>query len=227
MKFKFIIKMLLLFILFTNNSKALENRYLASPSYWENLKQIQKDFYMKGALDSWGYYIWNNAPDEIKDLLISQFRFCIKKESQNFQRNMFMLGWDDKDSAASEILRWSSASCGNLIETDDYKKIIPEKNKPIENVTQKLWDDMSDIDKTAYVAGYIDGSLAITNMIMENPDTPKDMLDYYSDLSKKVFDCFEKKGLKKLTPFIIAREINDSYPIPWNVSFSFGAFCRN
>lgn len=227
MKLKAFLKFLIIFCIFTNKGYANNDKYFGTFIYWDSLKQVQRDFYMKGALDAWGYYIWNNASENEKDLLISQFRFCITKESNNFQTNMYLLGWDEDDNAASEIFRWAFASCNNLSKTDEYKKINPDNNKPIENVTKKIWENLSDIDKSVYVEGYIDGSLAITSMIIKNPDVPKDMLDYYSNLSKKVFDCFEKKGLKKLTPFIIAREINDSYPIPWNVSFSFGAFCRN
>jgi hypothetical protein len=226
MKLKIILKLLVIFFLFSQNAMSYQNRYIGSPSYWEGLKQLQKNFYMKGALDAWGYYIWNNAPDETRDLFISQYRFCIEKKSQDFQRNMFMLGWDDKDSAASELYRWSFASCNILAESDEYKKIIPEKNKPLENVNKENWLELSNTNKSTYVAGYIDGSLAIISMILADTETPKDMKDYYTNLSNDVYSCFEKKGLDKAIPFIIARELNDSYPIPWNVSFSFGAFCR-
>ena len=215
------------FIIFVNvNLSAAENKIFGSPSYWDSLKQVQKNFYMKGALDAWGYYIWNNANDTQRDLLISQQRFCIEKESKNFQNYMFMLGWSEGDSAASEIYRWSSASCNNLSKTDEYKNIKVEKNKPLENVTKKLWLSMSTIDKSSYVAGYIDGSLDTSRSIVKNPDAPKDTIDYYIDLLSQVNECFNNKGLENLIPFVIKREINDSYPIAWNISFSFGAFCR-
>ena len=31
---------------------------------------------------------------------------------------------------------------------------------------------------------------------------------------------------ESIKKFVIKREINDSYPIAWNISFSLGAFCR-
>ena len=227
MKIKIFLKLIFIIFLFSQNAMSYQNRYVGSPSYWENLKQLQKDFYMKGALDAWGYYIWNNAPDETRDLFLSQYRFCIEKKSQDFQRNMFMLGWDDKDSAASELYRWSFTSCNILAKTDEYKNITPEKNKPLENVSKKTWLELSNTNKSTYVAGYIDGSLAIISMILEDSQTSNEMRDYYSELSRDVYSCFEEKGLDKIVPFIIARELNDSYPVPWNVSMSFGAFCRN
>ena len=221
-----LIKIFAFIIFFNVNTYAAENKIFGSPSYWDNLKQVQKNFYMRCALDAWGYYIWNNANDKQRDLLISQQRFCIKKESKNFQNYMFMLGWSEGDSAASEIYRWSSASCNNLAKTDEYKNIKVEKNKPLENVTKKLWLSMSTVDKSSYVAGYIDGSLDTTRSIIKNPDAPKDVLDYYSDLLSRVNECFNGKGLENLIPFVIKRELNDSYPIAWNISFSLGAFCR-
>ena len=120
---KILIKIFVFIIFFNVNTSAAENKIFGSLSYWDNLKQVQKNFYMKGALDAWGYYIWNNANDTQRDLLISQQRFCIEKESKNFQNYMFIFGWSEGDSAASEIYRWSSASCNNLSKTDEYKNI--------------------------------------------------------------------------------------------------------
>jgi hypothetical protein len=222
---KILIKTFTIIIVLNFNAVANENNFFGLPSYWENLKQVQKDFYMKGALDAWGYYIWNNAPDDKKDLLISQQRFCIKKESKNFQNYVFMLGWDKDDSAATEIYRWSSAACNNLSKTSEYQNIKIQKDKPLENVTRELWLIMSEVDKSAYIEGYVDGSLDTTRSIVNNPDAPKDAINYYKDLLGNVNQCFESKGLKNLTPFIIKRELNESYPIAWNISFSLGAFC--
>jgi hypothetical protein len=227
MKFKIFLKFLIIFYILTNHGNTNNNKYFGTFTYWDSLKQIQKDFYMKGALDSWGYYIWNNALEDEKDLLVSQFRFCISKESKNFQNNMYVLGWEGDDNAASEIFRWVFASCNNLSETDEYKNIFIEKNKPLENVTKEVWYQLSDENKSTYAAGYIDGSLATLKMILENPDAPKDMKDYYQELFNRISKCFEDEGLEKLLPFVIARDVNESYPIAWNVSFSFGAFCRN
>ena len=146
---KILIKIFTFITFVSFNTSAAENTIFGSPSYWDNLKQVQKDFYMKGALDAWGYYIWNNASDSQRDLLISQQRFCIKRESKNFQNYMFMLGWSEGDSAASEIYRWSSASCRNLSTTEDYKNTKVEKNKPLENVTNTMRLSNSSIDKTS------------------------------------------------------------------------------
>ena len=60
---KILIKIFTFITFVSFNTSAAENTIFGSPSYWDNLKQVQKDFYMKGALDAWGYYIWNNASD--------------------------------------------------------------------------------------------------------------------------------------------------------------------
>ena len=223
---KIIIKIFILIWFFNLHAVANETKSFGLPSYWENLKQVQKDFYMKGALDAWGYYIWNNAPDSERDLLISQYRYCIEKESKNFQQYMFMLGWNKDENAASEIYKWSSAACSNLSKTNDYKDIKVNKNQPLENVTQKVWIQMSNENKSSYIAGYVDGSLDTTKSIVENPNVDKEALDYYQDLLNRVNNCFKNNGFDNLIPFIIARELNESYPIAWNISLSMGAFCR-
>ena len=137
-----------------------------------------------------------------------------------------MLGWNKEENAATEIYKWSSAACTNLSKTQDFKDIVIEKNKPLENVTKKVWAELSDKDKSAYIAGYVDGSLDTTKSIINNPNTTKDDVDYYQDLLNTVYKCFENKGFINLISFIVNREINDSYPVAWNISFSMGAFCR-
>jgi len=222
---KIIIKIFILVLFFNFNAAANEAKSFGLPSYWDNLKQVQKDFYMKGALDARGYFIWNNAPDSQKDLLISQYRFCIEKKSKDFQQYMFMLGWNKDENAATEIYKWSSAACSNLSETKEFKDIIIEK-KPLENVIKKVWADLTDKDKAAYIAGYVDGSLDTVRSIIKNPNATKDDVDYYQNSLNTIYKCFENKGFLNLIPFIINREINDSYPVAWNISFSMGAFCR-
>mgnify|MGYP006079820755 FL=1 len=222
---KIVIKIFFFLILFNVNAKSNENYSFGLPSYWDNLKEVQKNFYMKGALDSMGYYLWNNAPDTERDILISQYRFCIEKESENFQRYMFMLGWNKEENAATEIYKWSSAACSNLSETKEFKDIVIEK-KPLENVIKKVWAELTDKDKAAYIAGYVDGSLDTVKSIIKNPNATKDDVDYYQNSLNTIYKCFEKKGFLNLIPFIIKREINDSYPVAWNISFSMGAFCR-
>lgn len=223
---KIIIKIFFFLLVFNVNTKANENYSFGLPSYWDNLKEVQKNFYMKGALDAWGYYIWNNAPDSERDLLISQYRYCIEKESKSFQQYMFMLGWNKDENAASEIYKWSSAACSNLSKTKEYKNIKVSKNQPLESVSKKVWLQMSNKDKSSYIAGYVDGSLNTTKSIIKNPNVTREALDHYQDLLNRVNNCFETKGFLNLIPFIIKREINDSYPVAWNISFSMGAFCR-
>lgn len=223
---KIIIKIFILIWFFNLHAVANETKSFGLPSYWENLKQVQKDFYMKGALDAWGYYIWNNAPDSERDLLISQYRYCIEKESKNFQQYMFMLGWNKDENAASEIYKWSSAACSNLSKTKEYKNIKVSKNQPLESVSKKVWLQMSNNDKSSYIAGYVDGGLDTTKSIIKNPNVTREALEHYQDLLNRVNNCFETKGFENLIPFIINREFNESYPVAWNISFSTGAFCR-
>ena len=48
------------------------NKFFADFTYWDNLKKVQKDFYAKGALDSWGYHIWNQATPQSSLIKINQ-----------------------------------------------------------------------------------------------------------------------------------------------------------
>ena len=91
---------------------------------------------------------------------------------------------------------------------------------------KKVWAELTDKDKTAYIAGYVDGSLDTVRSIIKNPNATKDDVDYYQNSLNTIYKCFENKGFLNLIPFIIKREINDSYPVAWNISFSMGAFCR-
>ena len=79
---KILIKIFVFIIFFNVNTSAAENKIFGSLSYWDNLKQVQKNFYMKGALDAWGYYIWNNANDTQRDLKSPE-------HAQKIQKNIF------------------------------------------------------------------------------------------------------------------------------------------
>ena len=214
-------------LLLSGNAYANKNnKFFADFTYWDNLKKVQKDFYAKGALDSWGYHIWNQAPDQQKDKLISQFRYCIEKEFQFFQKNMFLLGWDDGDNAADEIFNWSAAACSNLSNTDGYKNIKVEKNKPIENVNIDIWKQMDKTNKKEYLAGYTDGAISIVRMTIANENAPQEMKDYYKNLLNIIYKCFDSKGIETYAKFAIAKKIDKSFPIPWNMTFALGNFCK-
>ena len=213
-------------LLFSGSATADNNKFFADFTYWDDLKKVQKNFYDKGALDAWGYYIWNNAPDNSRDILISQFRYCIEKEFDKFQTNMFMLGWEEGDNAANEIFRWSSAACSNLSKTEEYKNIKIEKNKPIENVTRSTWKKLDNTNKKVYLKGYTDGALSVTRMILADQNAPQDMKDYYTKVIKHIYNCFQNKGIDEYANFAINYKIDKEYPIPWNMSFSLGNFCK-
>lgn len=220
------LSILVLSLLLSGSATADNNKFFADFTFWDNLKKVQKNFYAKGALDAWGYYIWNNAPDNSRDILISQFRYCIEKEFDRFQTNMFMLGWEEGDNAANEIFRWSSAVCSNLSKTEEYKNIKIEKNKPIENVTRSAWKKLDNTNKKVYLAGYTDGALSVTRMILADQNAPKDMQDYYTKVINHIYNCFENKGISEYANFAINYKIDKGYPIPWNMSFSLGNFCK-
>tara|TARA_X000000950_G_scaffold261599_1_gene332004 strand:- start:856 stop:1539 length:684 start_codon:yes stop_codon:yes gene_type:complete len=223
---KILLSILFISLLFCGSATADKNKFFADFTYWDNLKKVQKNFYAKGALDAWGYYIWNNAPDNSRDILISQFRYCIEKEFDRFQTNMFMLGWEEGDNAANEIFRWSSAVCSNLSKTEEYKNIKIEKNKPIENITRNAWKKLDNTNKKVYLAGYTDGALSVTRMILSDQNAPQDMKDYYTKVIKHIYNCFENKGISEYANFAINYKIDKGYPIPWNMSFSLGNFCK-
>lgn len=224
---KFFLKLIIftLFIIF--KAFSFDAKIFVAPGSWLEMEQEQKDFYMKGALDAWGYFVWNSAPDTQRDLFISQYRTCIEKESSGFQKNLFLYGWEEGESAASDLYKWVNSTCTLLLEKKEFQNIKIQKNKPLESVTRNEWTQLSNTNKSFYVSGYIDGHLDITRTVINDSNAPKDMIKYYQEMSNEVFRCFTNKGLDNTIPFILSREINDSYPIPWNISFSLGAFCRD
>ena len=213
-------------LLLSGNAYAKDNRYFGNFTYWDNLKKVQKDFYAKGALDSWGYYIWNQAPDKQRDELISQFRYCADKDFQSFQQYMFLMGWDEGDNAADEVYKWSTAACENLSKTDGYKNLKVEKNKPIENINLTIWKQLDKTNKKVYLAGYTDGAISIVRSTIANKDAPQEARDHYTKLLNSIYKCFDTKGIDAYADFAIAEKIDKSFPIPWNMTFSLGKFCK-
>ena len=100
---KKLLSILFIALLFSGSATADNNKFFADFTYWDDLKKVQKNFYAKGALDAWGYYIWNNAPDNSRDILISQFRYCIEKEFDKFQTQIRCIEEDGKRGDANSV----------------------------------------------------------------------------------------------------------------------------
>jgi len=224
---KKVLSIIFLALFFTNTLSAAEFIY-GTPTYWDNLNQNEKDYYAKGVLDARGYDIYNQAPDKQKDELIAKFRHCIKKNFNNFQSNMYMLGWKGGTSSASELMTWVQSSCSLMEERNEYKGIKIQKNKPIQNVTLKDWTQLPKNYKEIYIEGYIDMAIYSTYSSASQTDAPKDYQEYFKNLLIRIEKCFKNKNMQDLPSFTINRfdEFDKFLPLPWNVSISFGKFCK-
>jgi|TARA_B100000586_G_C20078775_1_gene414365 hypothetical protein len=221
------LSIIFLALFFTNNLTAAEFIY-GTPTYWSNLNQNEKDYYAKGVLDAWGYEIYNQAPDKQKDELIAKFRHCIKKNFNNFQNYMYMLGWDGGTSSAGELMKSVQGSCNLMEENNEYKGIKIQKNKPIQNVTLSDWTQLPKNYKEIYIEGYIDMAIFSIYNAASRSDAPKDYQEYYKKLLVRIKKCFKSKNMNDLPIFTINRfdEFDKLLLLPWNVSISFGKFCK-
>jgi hypothetical protein len=221
------LSIIFLALFFTNNLTAAEFIY-GTPTYWSNLNQNEKDYYAKGVLDAWGYEIYNQAPDKQKDELIAKFRHCIKKNFNNFQNYMYMLGWDGGTSSAGELMKSVQGSCNLMEENNEYKGIKIQKNKPIQNVTLRDWKRLPKNHKEIYIEGYIDMAIYSTYSSASQTDAPKDYQEYFKNLLIRIEKCFKNKNMQDLPSFTINRfdEFDKHLLLPWNVAISFGKFCK-
>ena len=195
-------------VLFFNNTLSAAEFIYGTPTYWDNLNQNEKVYYANGVLDAGGY--------------------CIKKKFNNFQNYMYMLGWERGASSAGELMKWVQSSCSLMEENNEYKGIKIQKNKPIQNVTLRDWKRLPKNHKEIYIEGYIDMAIYSTYSSANQSDAPKDYQEYYKKLLVRIKKCFKSKNMNDLPIFTINRfdEFDKLLLLPWNVSISFGKFCK-
>ena len=85
---------------------------------------------------------------------------------------------------------------------------------------------MDKTNKKEYLAGYTDGAISIVRMTIANENAPQEMKDYYERLLNIIYKCFDAKGIDTYAKFAIAKKIDKSFPIPWNMTFALGNFCK-
>ena len=76
------------------------------------------------------------------------------------------------------------------------------------------------------MAGYTDGAISVVRSTIANKDAPQEARDHYTKLLNSIYKCFDTKGIDAYADFAIAEKIDKSFPIPWNMTFSLGKFCK-